>query len=126
VIATASGCYSMRVSRPGTLPLAVASTPADQRIATWNRAISALIDTGFVPQVFNETSCYVGAKRRDDLGADILSGAMAIVQVTPDGVVRVQVSGVGLYSTQEALNAEITRREADILERIVHPVRPGP
>jgi hypothetical protein len=119
VLVASSGCATVQIARPGTLPIAAASVPADQRLAAWNRAIGALIDTGFVPQVFNETACYVSAKRRDDLGDDILSGAMAIVQVTPEGVVRVQISGVGQFSSQEALNAEITRRQTDILQRIV-------
>jgi hypothetical protein len=125
VLASASGCASIQIARPGTLPIATANVPADQRLAAWNRAIGALIDAGFVPQVFNETACYVSAKRRDDLGDDILSGAMAIVQVTPEGVIRVQISGLGQFSSQDALNAEITRRQADVLQRIVHPAPPG-
>jgi hypothetical protein len=124
LVGMSAGCYSMQVARPGTLPLATASVPADQRLAAWNRSISALIDAGFIPQVFNETACYVSAKRRDDLGNDVLSGAMAVVQVTPEGVVRVQVSGVGMFSTPEDLNAEIGRRQADILQRIVTPTPP--
>ncbi len=117
VLVASSGCATIQIARPGTLPTAAASVPADQRLAAWNRAIGALIDAGFVPQVFNETACYVSAKRRDD----ILSGAIAIVQVTPEGVVRVQISGIGQFSSQDALNAEITRRQTDILQRIVHP-----
>ncbi len=124
-VATTSGCYSIQIARPGTLPVATAVVPPDQRLATWNRAISALVDAGFIPQVFNETACYESAKRRDDLGDDILSGAQAIVQVTPEGLVRVQVSGLGSFSSQEALNLEITRRQLDILQRIVHPAPPA-
>ena len=121
MLAAASGCSTIQIARPGTLPTATASVPADQRLAAWNRAIGALIEAGFVPQVFNETACYVSAKRRDDLGDDILSGAMAIVQVTPEGVVRVQISGIGQFSSQDALNAEITRRQAEVLRHIVSP-----
>jgi hypothetical protein len=121
--ATSTGCATMQIARPGTLPTATATVPPDRRLATWNRAIGALIDSGFVPQVFNETACYVSGRRRDDLGDDILSGAMAIVQVTPEGTVRVQISGIGQFSSQDALNAEITRRQTDILQR---RIRPGP
>jgi hypothetical protein len=115
----------MQIARPGTLPLATASVPPDHRLAAWNRAIGGLIDSGFVPQVFNETACYVSGRRRDDLGDDILSGAMAIVQVTPEGTVRVQISGIGQFSSQDALNAEITRRQMDILQRTIHPGQIG-
>jgi hypothetical protein len=122
--ATTSGCYTIHIARPGTLPLAVATIPPDQRVVAWNRAVAALIDAGFVPQVFNETACYVSARRRDDLGDDILSGAMAIVQVTPEGLVRVQISGLGTFSSQDALNAEIRRRQIDLVQRILHPLVP--
>jgi hypothetical protein len=33
----------------------------------------------------------------------------------------VQISGLGQFSSQDALNAEITRRQADVLQHIVHP-----
>jgi hypothetical protein len=116
-----AGCYSLQIARPGTLPTAGLRVPPEQRMAAWNRAITALIDAGFVPQVFNETACYVSARRRDDLDDDVLIGALAIVQVTPEGLVRVQISGRGSFRSPEDLQAEIQRRQSAIVQAIARP-----
>lgn len=109
------GCYNTYLARPGSLPPAVATVPAEQRVAVWQHAIAALLDQGYVPQVLNEAACFVSAKLRDDLATDTTRGALAVVVVAPDGTVRVQASGVGFYQSQEALEADLRKRQDLIL-----------
>jgi hypothetical protein len=60
-----AGCYLPYYLRPGEPPPATATVSPDQRTATWNRAISVLVASGWVPQLLSEPACFIGAKRRD-------------------------------------------------------------
>jgi len=113
------GCYGNYLTRPGTLPVASGHVAPDQRVALWQRAIGVLLDQGYVPQVLNEAACFISAKQRDDLSPGTTTGAIAIVTVTPDGVVRVQVSGAGVYQSQSDLDADLTKRQNDLLAAIL-------
>ena len=126
VAASLCGCYGNFIARPGTLPVASAQVAVDQRVATWQRAIGVLLDQGYVPQVLNESACFISAKQRDDLAPGTTVGAMAIVTITPDGMVRVQVSGMGMYQSQADLDSDLTKRQSDILAAILHGPAPAP
>jgi hypothetical protein len=121
-----AGCYMRYQARPGTIAPSTASVRPDQRVATWNKAITVLLADGWVPQVLNEGSCYVGARRRDDLENDILSGALASVQVDPAGTVIVQVSGAGMFRSQTELDATVKAAQDQILASILGAPAPPP
>jgi len=112
-------CAGVYVVRPGTLKPAVASVAPDQRVATWQRAITVLLDEGYVPQVLDATACYIFAKARDDVAAGATYGAWAMVVVAPDGVVRVTVSGIGLYHSQDELGADVVARQERLIRLIM-------
>jgi hypothetical protein len=114
-----AGCYMRYQARPGTISPSVASVRPEQRVATWNKAITVLLAGGWVPQVLNEGACYVGARRRDDLENDILSGALSSVQVDPAGTVIVQVSGGGMFRSQAELDQTVKTAQDQILEAIL-------
>jgi len=121
----AFGCATPRLLRPGSLHPGTASVAIDQRVATWHRAIQVLLDEGYVPQVLNEAACYVSAKQRDDISVGTLSGTIAIVIVTPDGVVRVEVGGSGIYHSDDELLRDVSAEQAKLLAEIVAARPPG-
>ncbi|HEX4351580.1 MAG TPA: hypothetical protein VGL61_16175 [Kofleriaceae bacterium] len=109
---------------PGDLPPLVATVAPDQRVATWNRAITVLLDEGYVPQILNQDAAYISAKRRDAAtDTDELAGTNVIVTISPQGAVRVEIAGGGVYTdgsqlardlqaVQTRLTAEITAAPA--------------
>ena len=114
-----SGCVRAYYTRPGTLKPAMASVTPAERAAVWQHSVTALLEQGYVPLVLNEAAGYVSARRREDLVDDALIGTMATVVVSPEGGVRVEVSGTGLYgSEQDFLNA-VLQRQTDLLQAIV-------
>jgi hypothetical protein len=118
------GCYTLYGARPGSLAPAVAAVPPDTRTQAWQRAVSVLVEDGYVPELLNETACYVSARRREDAEYDVLAGAMAIVTIAPDGQLRVQVSGRGLYQSQDQMSAAIARNQVHLLRRILNQPEP--
>jgi hypothetical protein len=95
--------------------------PPEQRTMVWQHAIAVLLDEGYVPQVLNEAACFVSAKQRDDLVASSTgtTGATVVVTVSPEGIVRVQVSGNGIYHSVDELAADITQRQQALLPAIL-------
>ena len=116
-----AACATPQLLRPGTLRPGVASVPADQRVATWHRAIQVLLDEGYIPQVLNEAAGYVSAKQRDDISVGALSGTIAIVTVNPEGLVRVEVGGAGVYHSADELMRDVSAEQAKLLAEISAP-----
>jgi hypothetical protein len=114
-----SACATPHVLRPGDLAPLTASVPTDQREVMWQRAIGALLDEGYVPQVLNEAACYISAKQRDDLVDDKLAGTIVLVTITPEGTLRVEVGGSGLYSSDDAFLADVQQLQAHLLSAIL-------
>jgi hypothetical protein len=99
-----AACATPQALRPGDLPAVLARVTPDQRVATWNRAITVLLVEGYVPQVLNQDAAYISAKRRDDAtDSDVLAGTYVIVAISPEGVLRVEVAGGGTYSDSAQL-----------------------
>jgi hypothetical protein len=122
IFATATllvGCVQQYYTRPGALRPAMATVAPAERTALWQHAVSALLDQGYVPQVLNEAAGYISAKRREDLNADALTGTMTTVVISPEGAVRVEVSGVGLYSSEQAFLAAVGERQGQIMQAIL-------
>jgi hypothetical protein len=128
LIALVSACATPHVLRPGELQPLTAQVSPDQRAVMWQRAISALLDEGYVPTVMNEAAGYVGAKQRDDVSVGALAGTMAIVTISPEGVVRVEVSGAGLYTSDSALVADVSKVQQQLMQEIMAraPAAPPP
>ncbi len=99
IVLLATGCVAPYALRPGTVAPVTATVPPEQRTMVWQHAIAVLLDEGYVPQVLNESACFVSAKQRDDVVAGTTGtiGATVVVTVSPEGIVRVQVSGNGIY-----------------------------
>jgi hypothetical protein len=117
--ATLIGCATPHVLRPGDLPPLTGQVAPEQRVAMWQRAIAAVLDLGYVPQVLNEAACYIGAKQRDDLTVGNLAGTSAIVTVSPEGLVRVEVGGSGLYTSDDAIKADIQKVQGQLMQEIM-------
>jgi hypothetical protein len=126
VLLGAEGCHAMYGVRPGTLAPATAAVPPAERIALWHRSVSVLLEEGYVPQVLNEAACYVSGKQRDDVAHGALAGTMAIVTIAPEGSLRVEVSGVGLYESPEDLGTDISKRQIHLMRRILNQPEPIP
>jgi hypothetical protein len=122
--ALAAGCYGNYIVRPGMLMPETAQVKPEDRVATWNRSITVLLDDGYVPQVVNEAAGFVSGKRRDDLVEDNLAGSTAIVTITPEGLVRVEVSGAGIYSSQEQLVGDVRAEQTRLINRLMGRSQP--
>ncbi len=119
--ALTTGCVSFYNTRPGALTPALATIPPTERSAVWQRAIPVLLDEGYVPQVVNEASGYISARRREDLVEDSsLVGTMVTVVVTANGTVRLEVSGTGFYHSQQEFQAAVDVRQKRLLDRILN------
>ncbi len=79
----------------------------------------ALLDQGYVPQVLNESAGYINAKRREDLADDALAGTMATVAISPEGAVRVEVSGVGYFHSEQAFLDAVRARQGQIMQAVM-------
>jgi hypothetical protein len=119
------GCNQMYYTRPGARTPATATTAAAERTAVWQHAVVALLDQGYVPEVLNESAGYINAKRREDLVGDALTGTMATVVVSPNGTVRVEVSGAGLFSSEKAFLSAVATRQGWLLQAITGTSSPA-
>ncbi len=113
------GCYQSWVVRPGSIAPATATVAPEARAATWQRAIQVLLEAGYVPTAMNETAGYVSGRQRDDVNLGALAGATAIVTIAPDGYVRVEVAGAGLYQTEDDIVKDCGARQRELLARIL-------
>jgi hypothetical protein len=113
------GCVSPYYTRPGTLKPATASVPREERTLAWQHAVAALLEQGYVPQVLNESAGYISARRREDFITDALTGTMSTVVVSPEGLVRVEVSGTGLYHSEQEFLDAVTARQSQIMQAIL-------
>jgi hypothetical protein len=113
------GCVSPYYTRPGTLKPAIASVSREERTLAWQHAVTGLLDQGYVPQVLNESAGYIDARRREDILADALTGTMATVVISPEGAVRVEVSGTGLYHSEQEFLDAVTARQNQIMQAIL-------
>ncbi len=113
------GCVQTYYTRPGTLKPAMAQVAVADRTSVWQHAVTALLDNGYVPQVLNESAGYVTAKRREDFVGDALTGTLATVVVSPEGLVRVEVSGTGLFSSEADFINAVQTRQGQILQAVV-------
>lgn len=118
LVLSALACAAPYVLRPGDLAPIVAQVSSEQRIAVWQRAITVLLDEGYVPQVLNEAACYVAGKQRDDVVEGALAGTIAIVTVSPEGRLRVEVGGHGVYTNE----ADLKRDVAEIQQRLTQEI----
>ena len=116
-----TGCVTLYHVHPGTLPVSSASIPPDQKDAVWKRAVIVLLDQGYVPQVLNEAAFYINAKRREDIDNDAFAGTIALFSITPDGHVRVEVSGTGLFHSEQQFVAAVGQRQDELLRLILNP-----
>jgi hypothetical protein len=119
VAASLTGCVQTYYTRPGTLQPATATIPPSERALVWQRAVPALLDQGYVPSVLNEGAGYISAKRREDLNDDALTGTMATVAISPEGLVRVELSGVGTFSSEQAFFTAVGQRQNQIMAAIM-------
>lgn len=117
-----TACASPQALRPGDLPPIVSRVSPEQRVATWNRAIGVLLDEGYVPEVLNQDGGYISAKRRDDgSDTDELAGTFSIVMIAPDGVVRVEIAGGGVYSDVNKLAHDLRAIQERLAAKIAQP-----
>lgn len=118
----AAGCHYYL--RPGDIQPVTARVAGDQRDAVWQHAIEVLLDEGYVPDVLNQPAGYISAKQRDDVELGKLAGTMAIVTVSPAGVVRVEVSGHGQYTSGDDLLRDVKAEQDKLLKEIT--AQPAP
>ncbi|HUJ57516.1 MAG TPA: hypothetical protein VLX92_03460 [Kofleriaceae bacterium] len=119
LLCAVSGCATPYLLRPGDVAPLTASVAQDQRAVVWQRAIGALLDMGYIPQVLNEAACYISAKQRDDVTDGQLAGTIAIVNVSPEGQVRVEVGGAGVYHSADELARDVKTVEHNIMQAIL-------
>ena len=114
-----SACTSYYLVRPGTLEPGRATISPEQRAAVWRRAVGVLLDQGYVPQVLNQDAGFINAKRREDIANDAFSGTIALVYISPEGSVRVEVSGAGLFHSENQFLAAVGQRQQMLLNLIL-------
>lgn len=115
-----SGCTSYYAVHPGTLEPSRAKVGPEDRADVWRRAVGALLDQGYVPQVLNEAAFFISARRREDFENDALAKTMVSVYISPDGLLRVEMSGVGLFTSEKEFIAAIGDRQRLILDLIMN------
>lgn len=113
------GCTSFYQVRPGTLEPGRAAVAPEQQAAVWRRAVGVLLDQGYVPQVLNEAAGFISAKRREDIADDTFAGTIATVYISPEGGVRVEVSGGGLFHSESQFIDAVGQRQRLLLDLIV-------
>src|SRR5579862_5869953 len=126
VLGVLSGCAAPYLIRPGDLAPLNAQVTGDQRVAIWERAIAVLLDEGYVPQVLNEAACFISAKQRDDVTTGALAGTIAIVTISPEGVLRVEVGGSGVYNSAAELQRDVETVQKRLVEEILRRTPPAP
>ncbi len=124
-----SGCTTGYQVHPGTLGAATVSVSPDEKDILWRRAVGVLLDQGYVPQVLNESACFISARRREDIADDAFARTIAIFTISPEGVARLEVSGAGLFSSEAQFVAAVRDRQITLLslitERTVRPAEHG-
>src|ERR1039457_3847703 len=113
-----SGCSYYHV-HPGALEPSRAQVAPEERAALWRRAIRVLLDQGYVPQVLNEEASCISAIRREDFENDPLARTLVLVYISPDGAVRVELSGVGYFASEKQFISAIGERQRAILDLIL-------
>ena len=78
-----------------------------------------LLDQGYVPQVLNEGAGFISARRREDIADDAFARTIALVSVSAEGLVRMEVSGAGLFSSEQQFIAAIRDRQETLLDLIL-------
>jgi len=114
-----AGCSYYHVN-PGALEPSVGYVTPEERAVVWRRAIGVLLDQGYVPQVLNEAASFISAKRREDFENDPLARTLVLVYISPDGAVRVEVSGVGYFASEKQFISAIGERQRVILDLILN------
>jgi hypothetical protein len=114
------GCTTYYHVHPGTLEPGRAVVAPDQRSELWRRAVGVLLDQGYVPQVLNENAGYISAKRREDLDDDAFAGTIALVYISAEGNVRVEVSGGGTFHSESQFVDAIRQRQQLLLSLILN------
>jgi hypothetical protein len=99
------GCTSFYRVRPGALEPGRAAIP--------------LLDQGYVPQVLNADAGFISAKRREDIANDAFAGTIALVYISPEGGVRVEVSGGGIFHSEDQFLDAVNQRQKLLLTLIV-------
>ena len=115
-----SGCATYYHVHPGAIEPSRAQVAPEERAALWRRAIGVVLDQGYVPDVLNEAAAFISAKRREDFENDPLAKTLVLVYISPDGAVRVQVSGVGYFSSEKQFLSAIRERQQLILDLILN------
>ena len=116
-----TACATFYLVRPGDLPPSTADISPDRSSLVWKRAVGVLLDQGYVPQVLNEAACFISAKRREDIADDALAGTIVLFSISPEGKVTVQLSGGGLFHTEEQFLAAVGQRQNAIFNLILNP-----
>ena len=116
-----SGCSMMYQVRPGQSKPATAMIPPEQRSMVWQRAVTVLLDQAYVPQLLNESACFISARRRTDIVNDALAGTTAIVAISPEGGLRVEVGGSGMFSSEQEFLSAVSTLQNDLLNLIARP-----
>ncbi len=119
-----TGCTQLYSVRPGNLTPALIASAPEQRVAVWQHAVTVLLDQGYVPQVLNEAAGFISAKRREDLADDALAGTITLVSISPQGEVRVEVSGAGLFHSEQDFLKTISDRQNLLAHLIAQPGAP--
>lgn len=120
-VATLSGCTTTFYHvRPGNVLPATATTSPGQRTSMWEHAIGVLLDQGYVPQVLNKDACYISAKRREDIDSDAFAGTIVIFSVSPEGRVRLELTGGGVFDSEDKFLSALTQRQTQILTAILN------
>lgn len=113
------GCTSFYQIHPGTLEPGRAAIAPEQQDTIWRRAVGVLLDQGYVPQVVNEAAGFISARRREDIADDAFAGTIATVYISPEGGVRVEVSGGGNFHSESQFIDAVSQRQQQLLDLIV-------
>lgn len=114
-----TGCATWYHAHPGALGASTVAVSPDERQILWQRAIVVLLDQGYVPQVLNERASFISAKRREDIADDAFAGTIALFSVSSEGLVRMEVSGAGLFRSEAQFIAAIRERQESLLNQIL-------
>jgi hypothetical protein len=114
-----AGCTTWYLARPGTLGASRVFVSPDDRSRIWQRAVVVLLDQGYVPQVLNEGAGFISARRREDIADDAFARTIALFSVSPEGLVRLEISGAGLFGSEEKFVAAIRDRQETLLDLIL-------
>lgn len=70
--------------------------------------------------MLNEAASFINAKRREDFENDPLARTLVLVYISPDGAVRVEVSGVGYFASEKQFISAIGERQRVLLDLILN------